>query len=180
MSYGAPFTSDAQWSAASNAPYLEPTPGGFPYFGGAPLEWLMQFWFSMGLHQPPDAAGLMFAGQFSTAATPGGVTDTAWHHIAFSFRGSDNSVSAAIDGLRATVFYIQPPLYNVSKATQLLYSNWDDVLVSGVRIVTGTRSCGTRLYMFFFLTPLRLRRNRASLLFCSVCCAHLSSRNYLR
>ena len=95
--------------ASSNPPYPFPSPtgGGNPYFGG----------------------------QFSTSSTPGGVTDTKWHHIAYSFRSSDNTLSAAIDGVSASVSTIVPPPFNATKTTNLLFSNWDDVLVSGVRIV---------------------------------------------
>lgn len=106
-------------------------PGGLPYFGGAPRPTTRVC--TNRLNRDIDA----LAGQFSTSSNPRGVTDTNWHHIAYSFRGSDNTLSAAVDGVSVTVSTIVPPPFNSSKTTYLLFSSWDAILVSGVRIVQG-------------------------------------------
>ena len=82
-------------------------PGGSPYFGGT-------------------------AGSFGAPS----ITDTNWHHITFSFRGSDNTFSAALDGKTANVFGVSPPVFDPALATSLLFSNWGDVLAAGVRVVS--------------------------------------------
>ena len=76
------------------------------------------------------------SGAFSRGTPP--IADTKWHHIAFSFRGSDKTLSVAMDGQVATFAFSTPPVFDSTLSTWFGFSQQDaGQLVTGLRVVQG-------------------------------------------
>ena len=82
-------------------------------------------------------------GEAATYTAQAGVTGGGgdWHHVAFSFDGSSNTLTIGIDGALFTSYSVAPPAYDPTKSVQLLYSAWGgETLAAELRIVRNASS----------------------------------------